>query len=94
MFRILTLCWMTRWIVLNRHLVHVGWFSLGSVGLAAMMIINILLLQRLLQSDFRNHSKHHQSSASSTHNNGHHFVKETHPNNTDAVKIGGNLHTD
>lgn len=88
MFRILTLCWMTRWIVLNRHLVHVGWFSLGSFGLAAMMVINILLLQRLLQSDFRNHSKQ----ASST-SNGHHFVKETH-HNTDAVKMGGNLHTE
>lgn len=54
LFRILTLCWMTRWIVLNRHRVNIGWFSLGSVGLAAMMIINILLLQRLLQADFTN----------------------------------------
>ena len=45
---------MTRWIVLNRHRVNIGWFSLGSVGLAAMMIINILLLQRLLQADFTN----------------------------------------
>ena len=52
MFRILTLCWMTRWIVLNRHLVHLFWFSLGSFGLAVMMVINIFLLQRLLQSDF------------------------------------------
>lgn len=43
---------MTRWIVLNRGLLHVGWFSLGSFGLAAMMIINIFLLQRLLQADF------------------------------------------
>jgi len=47
---------MTRWIVLNRHLIHVGWFSLGSFGLAAMMVINILLLQRLMQSDFKNHN--------------------------------------
>ncbi len=52
LFRILTLCWMTRWIVLNRTRVHVGWFTLGSVGLAAMMIINILLLKRLVQADF------------------------------------------
>lgn len=56
-FRILTLCWMTRWIVLNRTRVHVGWFSLGSLGLAAMMIINILLLQRLLQADFKKDQK-------------------------------------
>lgn len=52
LFRILTLCWMTRWIVLNRSVLHVGWFSLGSFGLASMMVINILLLQRLLQADF------------------------------------------
>jgi hypothetical protein len=86
MFRILTLCWMTRWLVLNRHLVHVGWFSLGSFGLAAMMVINILLLQRLLQSDFRSgsHSKvKHQS----------HNMKENHHTN-ETVKLGGNLHTD
>jgi len=38
--------------VLNRSAVHVGWFSLGSFGLASMMVINILLLQRLLQADF------------------------------------------
>lgn len=43
---------MTRWIVLNRHLIHVVWFTVGSVGLAIMMIINIFLLQRLMQSDF------------------------------------------
>lgn len=53
-FRIVTLCWMTRWIVLNRKLIHVGWFTIGSIGLAIMMVINILLLQRLLQADFAN----------------------------------------
>lgn len=52
LFRILTLCWMTRWIVLNRAKISLGWFSLGSFGLAAMMIINIFLLQRLLKADF------------------------------------------
>lgn len=51
-FRILTLCWMTRWILLNRKLISVGWFYTGSVGLAIMMVINILLLQRLIQADF------------------------------------------
>lgn len=56
-FRIVTLCWMTRWIVLNRKLVHVGWFTVGSVGLAIMLVINILLLQRLLQADFANSKK-------------------------------------
>lgn len=53
LFRILILCWMTRWIVLNRNLIHIGWFTVGSIGLAIMMVINIFLLQRLLQADFR-----------------------------------------
>ena len=48
----MTLCWMTRWIVLNRHLVHIVWFTVGSTGLAIMMVINIFLLQRLIQTDF------------------------------------------
>lgn len=76
MFRILTLCWMTRWIVINRHLIHIVWFSIGSTGLAIMMVINIFLLQRLLQSDFSS-----KSSSSSTkpvesvnNNNNHHHT--------------------
>lgn len=52
---------MTRWIVLNRSRVHIGWFTLGSVGLAAMMIINILLLKRLLQADFTNTGRDRKS---------------------------------
>lgn len=68
MFRILTLCWMTRWIVLNRSALHVGWFSLGSFGLAAMMIINILLLQRLLHADF---NKDHNLTINSKESNVH-----------------------
>ena len=44
---------MTRWIVLNRHLISLGWFTVGSIGLAIMMIINIFLLKRLLESDFK-----------------------------------------
>jgi len=51
-FRILTLAWMTRWIVINKDLVPLPFYALGSVGLAAMTIMNIVLFYRLLQSDF------------------------------------------
>lgn len=73
---------MTRWLVLNKHLVNVGWFTLGSIGLAAMMIINIFLLQRLLQADFRHNQKQLNN------------VKEINQTTSDTMKIGGNLHTD
>ncbi|RNA15899.1 TLC domain-containing 2 [Brachionus plicatilis] len=51
-FRLLTLCWMTRWIILNRSLIPPVWFTIGSLGLVVMMTINIFLLKRLVQSDF------------------------------------------
>lgn len=83
MFRILTLCWMTRWIVINRHLIHIVWFSIGSTGLAIMMVINIFLLQRLLQSDFSTKRKTIDStsnSKSTLDNNNHNHVKNSHSN--------------
>jgi hypothetical protein len=43
---------MVRWILLNRHLVHIGWFTLGSTGLVVMTFINVFLLRRLVESDF------------------------------------------
>ncbi|KAL4223232.1 TLC domain-containing protein 2 [Mactra antiquata] len=51
-FRILTLCWMTRWIVINKDLVPLAFYTLGSVGLAVMTVMNIILFYRLLNSDF------------------------------------------
>lgn len=51
-FRINTLAWMTRWLVLNRDKVPLMAYTLGSVGLAIMTVMNIVLFYRLLRSDF------------------------------------------
>jgi hypothetical protein len=45
---------MIRWIVINRKLIETIWFTIGSFGLAAMLLINIFLLQRLIQADYQN----------------------------------------
>ncbi len=53
-FRIMTVCWMVRWIVINRQVINnTLLFSIGSFGLALILLINMGLLQRLLQSDFK-----------------------------------------
>ncbi|KAL2096129.1 hypothetical protein ACEWY4_008277 [Coilia grayii] len=51
-FRITTLAWMTRWLVLNRDKVPLFSYTVGSVGLAIMTAMNIVLFYRLLHSDF------------------------------------------
>lgn len=51
-FRINTLAWMTRWLVLNRDNVPLLAYTLGSVGMAIMTAMNIVLFYRLLRSDF------------------------------------------
>lgn len=51
-FRINTLAWMTRWLVLNRDNVPLLAYTLGSVGMAIMTVMNIVLFYRLLRSDF------------------------------------------
>lgn len=51
-FRINTLAWMTRWLVLNRDKVPLVAYTLGSVGMAIMTVMNIVLFYRLLRSDF------------------------------------------
>lgn len=51
-FRINTLAWMTRWLVLNRDMVPLLAYTLGSVGMAIMTAMNIVLFYRLLRSDF------------------------------------------
>lgn len=53
---------MTRWIVINRKLIETHWFTVGSCGLAAMLIINIFLLQRLIQADFQNNNNKNKMS--------------------------------
>ena len=51
-FRIATLAWMTRWLFLNRENVPPATYAVGTVGMAIMMPMNIILFYRLLRSDF------------------------------------------
>ncbi|XP_077150584.1 TLC domain-containing protein 2 [Ranitomeya variabilis] len=51
-FRISTLAWMTRWLVSNRENIPLLIYTIGSVGMAIMTLMNIVLFYRLLRSDF------------------------------------------
>lgn len=51
-FRISLLAWMTRWIVINKDNVPLVFYTIGSIGLAIMTLMNIILFYRLLRSDF------------------------------------------
>jgi len=51
-FRILLLGWMTRWITLHRDEIPLGFFTVGSIGLAVMVVMNIILFCRILSVDF------------------------------------------
>lgn len=51
-FRIATIAWMTRWIVINKDLVPLAFYTVGSLGLATLTVMNIILFYRLLRSDF------------------------------------------
>ncbi|XP_037091717.1 TLC domain-containing protein 2-like isoform X2 [Pollicipes pollicipes] len=52
-FRITTLGWMTRWLVVNRDSVPLPAYTLGSVALATLVAMNIVLFFRVLYADFR-----------------------------------------
>jgi len=52
-FRLLTLGWMTRWLLQHRSDLTALDFYIGSFSLAVIMWMNITLLQRVLNSDFR-----------------------------------------
>ncbi|XP_037230375.1 TLC domain-containing protein 2 isoform X2 [Falco biarmicus] len=51
-FRIATLAWMTHWLFLNRENVPPATYAVGTVGMAIMTPMNIILFYRLLRSDF------------------------------------------
>ncbi|CAH8519203.1 unnamed protein product [Heterobilharzia americana] len=51
-FRFIVLSWMTRWIVINRDHIPFGYYCLGSVGLAVLMVMNIVLFIRVVYADF------------------------------------------
>uniref|UniRef100_UPI00358F7646 TLC domain-containing protein 2-like n=1 Tax=Myxine glutinosa TaxID=7769 RepID=UPI00358F7646 len=50
-FRVLTIAWMTRWLVLNCDRIPSSAYMLGSVGMAVMTVMNTALFYRLLRSD-------------------------------------------
>ncbi|KAG8228654.1 hypothetical protein J437_LFUL008305 [Ladona fulva] len=52
LFRIVTLCWMTRWLVLHRDELTVKAFTLGSVSMAVIMSMSIVLLLRVINKDY------------------------------------------
>ncbi|KAF4086077.1 hypothetical protein AMELA_G00102170 [Ameiurus melas] len=56
-FRINTLAWMTRWLVLNRDHIPLFSYTVGSVGMAIMTLMNIVLFYRLLRTDFLKSSR-------------------------------------
>lgn len=51
-FRILLLGWMTRWLTVNRDQIPLFAFTIGSVGLAVIVVMNIVLFCRILYVDF------------------------------------------
>ncbi|XP_076036418.1 TLC domain-containing protein 2-like [Oratosquilla oratoria] len=51
-FRIVVLGWMTRWLVLYRDEIPLPAYTLGSVGLAIMVVMNIVLFARVCIADF------------------------------------------
>jgi len=52
LFRILTLGWMTRWLTVNRDKIPLTFFTVGSVGLAVIVLMNIILFCRIIFVDF------------------------------------------
>lgn len=58
--------WMTRWLVVNKEKVPLGFYSLGATGLAILMLMNIILFVRIIVADFRCHSLVTAGSSSAT----------------------------
>jgi hypothetical protein len=50
--RILLLGWMTRWLTMHREEIPLTFFTAGSVGLAVIVVMNIILFCRILSVDF------------------------------------------
>ncbi|KAL3320826.1 TLC domain-containing protein 2 [Cichlidogyrus casuarinus] len=51
-FRLVNQCWMARWLILNRDKVPFCMYSLGSISLAVIMLMNIVLFWRIIRADF------------------------------------------
>ena len=62
LFRILLLGWMTRWLTVHRDEVPLLFFTVGSLGLATIVGMNIVLFYRILVSDYLGKGKDSASS--------------------------------
>ncbi|KAA0203166.1 hypothetical protein HAZT_HAZT004826 [Hyalella azteca] len=51
-FRIAVLGWMTRWLVLHSDMVPLAVYTLGSIAMAIIVLMNIILFFRILIVDF------------------------------------------
>ncbi|GAB1608165.1 TLC domain-containing protein 2-like [Argonauta hians] len=55
-FRIAALCWMTRWIAINKTQVPFFFYFLANIGLTTTTVMNIVLFYRCLKSDYICHT--------------------------------------
>ena len=53
LFRILPMCWMTRWATIHCNDIPLATFVIGSLGLATMIGLNTLLFYRILMSEYQ-----------------------------------------
>lgn len=65
-FRIAVLGWMTRWLVIHKDDLSLAVYTLGSVGLAIIMVMSIVLFLRVCIADFtkkapKDSNMHHES---------------------------------
>uniref|UniRef100_A0A1B6EW31 TLC domain-containing protein n=1 Tax=Cuerna arida TaxID=1464854 RepID=A0A1B6EW31_9HEMI len=58
-FRILTMGWMTRWLIQHRYDLTQFAFNLAGITLAVIMVMNIVLLLRVLKSDYQQRPTQH-----------------------------------
>ena len=63
LFRILLLGWMTRWLTIHRDDVTIILFTVGSLGLATIMGMNIVLFYRILVGDYLGSKKSKETEA-------------------------------
>ncbi|XP_059482320.1 TLC domain-containing protein 2-like [Neocloeon triangulifer] len=56
-FRIATLGWMTRWLAIHKDELTMTAFTIGSVAMSVVMLMNIVLFLRVLVADLRSSQK-------------------------------------
>ncbi|CAG0914442.1 unnamed protein product [Notodromas monacha] len=56
-FRLSVLVWMAQWLFRNRDVIPATAFSLGSIALPVIIVMNVILLVRLVNSDYRSQGR-------------------------------------